>query len=101
VDHRSRAIRAAVESADMVELAMALIEPDHAGGLPVATSAGFPCPGCQRRSWVLHGARARCLDDVVWSCSSCGASTRWALARRVLEDAAALERFAAFSGVAA
>ncbi|MDP8936311.1 MAG: hypothetical protein M3O23_00960 [Actinomycetota bacterium] len=82
-----------MESADIVELVTALIEPDAFGGVPAVTEDALPCPGCQTDTWVLHGPRARIVDDVLWTCASCGVGTVWALSRRVLESPVALERF--------
>ena len=82
---------------------MALIEPGAFGDVPVATATAFPCPSCQQeaQAWIMHGPRAHRVDDVLWSCVVCGTSTRWALIRRVLESAPALERFFGYAGIAA
>jgi len=103
VAHRSR-IRPLVEGAPILDLVEALLEPDSDGGIPVMTEDAFHCPYCQARrgQWLLHGPAARQIDDTLWNCSLCRVvGTRFWLVRAVLEDAAALARFWAFSEAAA
>lgn len=93
-------LRNLIEAADVLALVRAVVEPDGAGNLPLIELDGFACPACQATpgSWILHAPAARlvaeCVAECVWRCDLCGASgTRWGLARRVLEDPSALNRF--------
>lgn len=92
--HGSR-VRDAVEGAAVLDLVVALLEPDVWGDVPAISDEAFPCPECQAApaARVQSAPAGRLVGGMAWACDRCGVvGTRWRLERQVIENPGPLAR---------